>query len=101
MALEIPWHYIDDFCKNPMEGDVPGLEVWGEDAKDWYSVPPVEGAYVVNMGNLFAQWTNHEYGSSAHRVIHRAPVDRYSIAFNYNGNRDFEIKCIDSCRKEC
>lgn len=18
MALEIPWHYIDDFCKNPM-----------------------------------------------------------------------------------
>ncbi|KAL8963568.1 MAG: hypothetical protein Q9193_000191 [Seirophora villosa] len=101
IALEIPQHYVDEFCANPMafykmlhyppsspdapsnqrEGDVPGLEVWDDDAQDWYSVPPVEGAYVVNMGNLFARWTNDEYGSSVH------------------GNPDFEIKCIDSCRR--
>ncbi|KAL8737227.1 MAG: hypothetical protein Q9181_001881 [Wetmoreana brouardii] len=58
IALEIPQHYVDDFCKNPMGASVPS------------------------------------------RVTHRAPVDRYSIAFNYNGNPDFEIKCIDSCRRE-
>ncbi|KAL8733964.1 MAG: hypothetical protein Q9166_001725 [cf. Caloplaca sp. 2 TL-2023] len=74
-----------------LQGDVPGLEVWDDEAEDWYSVPPVEGAYVVNMGNLFARWTNDEYGSSVH-------VSKPAIALN--GNPDFEIKCIDSCRRE-
>ncbi|KAL8712437.1 MAG: hypothetical protein Q9220_003285 [cf. Caloplaca sp. 1 TL-2023] len=115
IALEIPQQVVDSFCSTPMafgahrdfgiitlllQGDVPGLEVWDEEAQDWYAVPPVDGAYVVNMGNLFARWTNDQYGSSVHRVIHNAPVDRYSIAFNYNGNPDFEIKCIDSCRSK-
>ncbi|KAM0463305.1 hypothetical protein ACHAO4_000018 [Trichoderma viride] len=79
-------------------GDVPGLEVWDEEVKDWYPVPPVEGAYVVNMGNLFEQWTNDKYISNVHRVINRSGEERFSIPFNYNGNPDFIIKCIEKCR---
>ncbi|KAL6811487.1 hypothetical protein J3E69DRAFT_371785 [Trichoderma sp. SZMC 28015] len=81
-----------------LQGDVPGLECWDEEAKDWYAIPPVEGAYVVNMGNLFEQWTNDKYISNVHRVINRSGEERYSIPFNYNGNPDFVIKCIESCR---
>ncbi|KAF4993050.1 hypothetical protein FGRMN_6738 [Fusarium graminum] len=82
-----------------LQGDVPGLEVWDEEAKDWYPAPPVEGAYVVNMGNLFEQWTNDQYVSNVHRVINRSGQERFSIPFNYNGNPDFIIRCIESCRK--
>ena len=66
---------------------MPGLEVWDEDAQDWYSVPPVEGAYVVNMGNLFARWTNDEYGSSVH-VSACHPEDLRILAEN---------SCPESC----
>ncbi|KAJ4160056.1 uncharacterized protein LMH87_007988 [Akanthomyces muscarius] len=81
-----------------LQGDVAGLEVWDDEAKDWYPCPPVEGAYVVNMGNLFEQWTNDVYISNVHRVINRSGTERYSIPFNYNGNPDFIIKCLDKCR---
>jgi isopenicillin N synthase-like dioxygenase len=81
-----------------LQGDVPGLEVWDDEAKDWYPAPPVEGAYVVNMGNLFEQWTNDKYISNVHRVINRSGEERFSIPFNYNGNPDFVIKCIEKCR---
>ncbi|KAL4732768.1 hypothetical protein ACLX1H_001788 [Fusarium chlamydosporum] len=81
-----------------LQGDVPGLEVWDEEVKDWYPAPPVEGAYVVNMGNLFEQWTNDRYVSNVHRVINRSGQERFSIPFNYNGNPDFIIRCIESCR---
>jgi isopenicillin N synthase-like dioxygenase len=79
-------------------GDVPGLEVWDEESQSYYPVPPIEGAYVVHLGNLFQQWTNDKYMSNVHRVINRSDVDRYSIPFNYNGNLDFVIRCIESCR---
>ncbi|KAL3417227.1 2OG-Fe(II)oxygenase superfamily protein [Phlyctema vagabunda] len=81
-----------------LQGDVPGLEVWDEEVQDWYPAPPVPGAYVVNLGNLFEQWTNDKYISNVHRVINNSGTDRYSIPFNYNGNPDFVIKCIEACR---
>lgn len=83
-----------------LQGDVPGLEVWDEESQSYYPAPPVEGAYVVNLGNLFQQWTNDKYISNVHRVINRATVDRYSIPFNYNGNPDFIIRCVESCREK-
>ncbi|KAK8091373.1 uncharacterized protein PG998_015188 [Apiospora kogelbergensis] len=82
-----------------LQGDVPGLEVWDDQAKDWYPAPPVKGAYVVNMGNLFEQWTNDKYVSNVHRVINRSGQERFSIPFNYNGNPDFVVRCIESCRQ--
>ena len=81
-----------------LQGDIPGLEVWDDEAKDWYPAPPVEGAYVVNMGNLFQQWTNDRYKSNVHRVINRSRQERFTIVFNYNGNPDYIIRCLESCR---
>ncbi|KAH2162664.1 hypothetical protein KXW37_009030, partial [Aspergillus fumigatus] len=68
------------------------------ESQSYYPVSPIEGAYVVHLGNLFQQWPNDKYMSNVHRVINRPDVDRYCIPFNYNGNLDFVIRCIDSCR---
>jgi isopenicillin N synthase-like dioxygenase len=83
-----------------LQGDVAGLEAWDDDAQDWYPVPPTEGALVVNLGNLFEQWTNDMYKSNVHRVINLSGVDRYSIPFNHNGNPDYIIKCLENCREK-
>ncbi|KAK2865075.1 hypothetical protein FQN49_003935 [Arthroderma sp. PD_2] len=81
-----------------LQGDVPGLEVWDDLTQQWVLVPPVEGAYVVNLGNLFQQWTNDRYLSNLHRVTN-PPQERYSIAFLLHGNPDFIVKCRKSCKE--
>ncbi|KAH1916930.1 hypothetical protein KXW47_001904, partial [Aspergillus fumigatus] len=83
--------YFDEICTEPMafyqllhyppqpadadplqRGDVPGLEVWDEESQSYYPVSPIEGAYVVHLGNLFQQWPNDKYMSNVHRVINRS-----------------------------
>lgn len=41
-----------------LQDDVPGLEYWDNRNKEFVGVQPLEGALVVNMGNMFQQWTN-------------------------------------------
>lgn len=83
-----------------LQGDVSGLEVWDSEIKGWYPVPPVEGAYVVNLGNLFEQWTNDQYVSNVHRVINHSGTDRYSIPFNYNVSHLFSFSLTSPSNNE-
>jgi isopenicillin N synthase-like dioxygenase len=78
-----------------------GLEV--RDVHDvWQPVPSVPGAYVVNVGDALARWTNDRWRSTVHRVV-VPPVDaagsceRFSIAFFHNANWDARIECIPTC----
>ena len=78
-----------------------GLQV--RDVHDvWHDVPSVPGAYVVNVGDALARWTNDRWRSTVHRVV-VPPVDatgsceRYSIAFFHNANWDARIECIPTC----
>ncbi|THX95956.1 hypothetical protein D6D03_08974 [Aureobasidium pullulans] len=64
----------------------PGLEVWHPHTSTWIPVPAVEDHLVVNIGDLLNLWTNGYFLSAVHRVINRAPTDRYSAPFFYNGN---------------
>jgi isopenicillin N synthase-like dioxygenase len=73
-----------------------GLEVRNA-AGDWIEATPVPGAFVVNIGDLFAMWTNDLYMSSLHRVIHFGPEPRQSMAlFTYPHGRT-EIRCLPTC----
>lgn len=52
------------------QDETPGLQVHlnGE----WYDVPPVKGAYIVNLGDMLQRWTNDTFRSTLHRVVSQA-----------------------------
>jgi isopenicillin N synthase-like dioxygenase len=76
--------------------DVGGLEVRTRSG-DWIAAPPIEGAFVVNIGDCLMRWTNDVYVSTPHRVVNRSAKERYSIAFFYDPNPDAIVETIPSC----
>lgn len=76
---------------------VGGLQIWDRQSSQWIDVVPVEGAYVVNLGNMMMRWTNDRYLSNLHRVINKSGKERYSIPFFFSGNPDFKVECLPGC----
>ncbi len=83
--------------------DAPGgLEVLNAEGQ-WVSVPNVPGAFVVNIGDLMAQWTNDLWHSTLHRVAN-PPRDkalgsrRISLVFFHQPNFDAMVDCLPSCQ---
>ena len=69
---------------------MPGLEIVAPDG-DWTPVVPEEGLFLVNLGDLLAEWTNDRWRSTLHRVVPPAgdgPARRRSAAFFHDGNYD-------------
>jgi isopenicillin N synthase-like dioxygenase len=80
---------------------VRGLQIIGPDG-DWHDVVPVHGAFLVNLGDLLANWTNDRWRSTVHRVLPpqrsgTVAVRRRSVAFFHDGNYDALIECLPSC----
>lgn len=73
---------------------VAGLQVLGSD-RSWHNVEPVDGALLVNLGDLTARITNDRWMSTLHRV--KPPIvdgrirRRRSAAFFHDGNVDAVI----------
>jgi len=74
---------------------VGGLEVRGRDGT-WIAVPPQPGTFVCNIGDCLMRWTNDVYVSNAHRVVNRAPYERYSIAYFGDPNAGSLVECLPS-----
>ncbi|AQA02739.1 2OG-Fe(II) oxygenase [Mycobacterium sp. MS1601] len=73
---------------------VAGLQVLGTDQR-WHDVAPIDGALLVNLGDLTARITNDYWMSTLHRV--KPPIvdgtikRRRSAAFFHDGNVDAVI----------
>ncbi len=74
-----------------------GLQVQNT-AGEWIGAPPVPGAFVVNLGDQMARWTNDVFAATPHRVINTSGNERYSMPFFYEPNYDALICCLDTCR---
>ena len=59
----------------------------------WREVPIEKGAFIVNVGDLLARWSNDRWVSTVHRVVCE-PEPRQSMAFFHLPNWDAEIACI-------
>jgi isopenicillin N synthase-like dioxygenase len=65
-------------------------------AGDWIDVPPKEGTFVVNVGNLLARWTNDLYTSTLHRALHTGAEPRISGAFFVYPDDRAVVRCLDT-----
>jgi isopenicillin N synthase-like dioxygenase len=73
------------------QDDNGGLEIRNRD-NDWVAVPPIEGTFVVNVGEVMKVWTDGIFSSTLHRVINRSGRERYSIPFFMYPSYDALIK---------
>jgi isopenicillin N synthase-like dioxygenase len=82
--------------------DAPGGLQVRDVAGNWHDVGHVPGAFVVNIGDAMARWTNDKWVSTIHRVVN-PPRDqalgsrRISIPFFHSANHDTLIECLPTC----
>lgn len=78
-----------------------GLEIFTPEG-EWRAVPPVPCAFIINIGDLMARWTNDRWVSTLHRVVNPdieagKSSRRQSFAFFHQPNWQAEIACLESC----
>jgi len=78
--------HTDYECFTLLHPTAPGLEVLNG-AGEWIDVPPMPGAFVVNLGDMMELLTNGEFVATSHRV-RRVKEERYSFplffSFDYH-----------------
>lgn len=78
------------------QDSVGGLQVMNRD-KAWVEAPPMEGTFVINIGDMLQRLTNRVYIANLHRVINTSGAERYSIPFFFDGNPDATFAPLPSC----
>lgn len=77
-----------------------GLEIRNS-AGNWIRAEPLDGTFIVNLGDLFPRWTNDAYTSSVHRVMNvTSHRNRHSIVYFYSPNYYTSVATVPSCMPE-
>lgn len=79
-----------------------GLQVHDPKSDAWLDVPPIADAYVINIGDLMARWTNDRWTSTLHRVVNpdaggETSTRRQSMPFFFNANYSQIVECLPTC----
>jgi isopenicillin N synthase-like dioxygenase len=86
-----------DFTILLPDARVKGLQIKGRGG--WRAAPAKDGAFLVNLGDLMARWTNDRWASTRHRVANEAlGKARLTIAYFHYPNFDARVSCAPTCR---
>ncbi|WP_447968671.1 isopenicillin N synthase family dioxygenase [Nitrospira sp. M1] len=76
-----------------VQDNVGGLQVCLNN--EWIPVDPVDGALVINIGDMVQVWSNDRYQAPLHRVLASENRDRYSLPFFFNPSYDAKYAPLD------
>lgn len=71
--------HTDYECFTILLPTAPGLEVMNGSG-EWIDAPPLEGAFVINIGDMIEAWTNGTFTATSHRV-RKVKEERYSFPY--------------------
>jgi len=77
-----------------LQDEVSGLQVYRDGF--WYDIPTLEGAMVINTGDMMQVWSNDIYQAAIHRVLAMESAERYSIPFFFNPAADCKVSPLPS-----
>ncbi|MDO6563664.1 2-oxoglutarate and iron-dependent oxygenase domain-containing protein [Amphritea sp. 1_MG-2023] len=78
------------------QDETGGLQVQDSNG-NWIDAPPIDGAFVINIGNMMARWSNDRYKSTPHRVFSPSGRERYSMPFFVEPDFDTDVSCLENC----
>lgn len=78
------------------QDQIGGLQVQNRDGQ-WIDATPIEGSFVINIGDMMARWSNDRYTSTPHRVVNPSGLERYSMPFFVEPNFDTNIQALQGC----
>lgn len=88
--------HSDYECFTILSASAPGLQVRNR-AGEWIDAPPMDGAFIVNIGDIMERWSNGRLVSTVHRVINMTARDRYSLAFFFGADYTARVECLPTC----
>jgi isopenicillin N synthase-like dioxygenase len=65
-----------------LQDSIGGLQVHKDNY--WHDVQPIDGSFVINIGDMMQVWSNDTYKAAVHRVKAMTKSKRYSIPFFLN-----------------
>ncbi|MBH1937867.1 isopenicillin N synthase family oxygenase [Streptomyces sp. AV19] len=90
----VGWHKDYGFLTLLLTDEVGGLQVEGPDGS-LLDVPPLPGAFVINLGELLEVATDGYLKATNHRVVSPPGTrERYSVPFFYNPRLDARIEPV-------
>ncbi|MCJ1254227.1 hypothetical protein MMC24_002041 [Lignoscripta atroalba] len=78
------------------DGTTGALQVQARDGS-WINADPIEGAFVVNIGDMMERWTNGLWKSTLHRVVHRGQGYRVSVPFFFEPDFEARVRPLREC----
>ena len=78
------------------QDDVGGLQVRNRSGQ-WIDAPPIEGTFVINIGDMLERWSNDLFVSTPHRVVNSSGRERYSIPIFYDPDFETVVECLPNC----
>lgn len=76
-----------------------GLQVLNKHG-EFVSATPIEGAYVVNIGDLLQRHSNNYFSSTLHRVVNKSGRERYSAPYFFSFDPHELIPIAPTCVSE-
>lgn len=80
-----------------LQDAIGGLQVFKDGY--WHDVTPVDGAFVINIGDMVQVWSNDTYRAALHRVLAMENAERFSIPFFYNPSYSAIVEPLECASK--